>query len=230
MPDILFIEVGAVVTEIRSPDRCTIEPFCDPARPPTYDPERRVEVDFARSLDGVLADRGSLALDVAAQRAIYDQYDQDDGSASIGRAWPGGVYEGVVRFRDEAVATSATLAAAVAALPGQRWEYQVVASIDEQTGAVQRYHGFHAEISEEDGAVLVLSVASAGRSTDPSAPRRTVRFDPSDTKTFYAGELVADTLVRGGRSRRSPGAVFIALEVAQGLQLAVPKLPPGAGE
>jgi hypothetical protein len=226
MIDLLFIEIGAVVTEILGPNRCTIEPYCHPEKPPTYDAEGRVEVDFALSLAAVLGDPVP-----AAMRALYD--DQIDDridkyvSRSIGPDWPGGAYEGIVSFREDVVKANATLAAAVATLPGRPWEYQVVVSVNEATGDVRRYHGFHAEVDKVDGDILVLRVAHAGRSADPSA-RVTVRYDPAETRTFYAGALVAENLVRSGRDPRNSGAVFIGFEAAVGDGPSLPKLPPGA--
>jgi hypothetical protein len=223
MIDLLFVEVGAVVTEILGPMRCTIEPFCHPDKPPTYGAKDRVEVDFARSLAVVLSDsRWPIPLAVAAAGALYD-----DGSAPIGPSWPGGGYEGSVSIREDVVKANATLAAAVATLPGRPWEYQVVVSVDEATGDVRRYHGFHAEVDKVDGDILVLRVAHAGRSEDPSA-RTTVRYDPADTNTFYTGALVAENLVGRGRDPRNSGAVFIAFEAAVGDGPSLPKLPPGA--
>lgn len=228
MIDLLFVEVGAVVTEILGPRRCTIEPFCHPATPPTYGAKDRVEVDFARSLAVVLSDsRLPIPLAVAAAGALYD-----DGSAPIGPNWPGGGYEGSVSIREDVVKANATLAAAVATHPGHPWEYQVVISIDEKTGDVRRYHGFHAEIVKDEGDALLLRVANGGTSANLSSPATTareVRYDPSDATTFYAGALVAEYVVAGGRAPRSSGAVFITPEAAASFGVEVPKLPPGAG-
>jgi len=232
MVDMLFVEIGAVVTEILGPSRCTIAPYSGLEGPPAYGAEGHVEVDFELSLDEVLRNRAwLLSVEVTALRAVVDRTD-DLGSAAIGPTWPGGVYEGVVSFRQDVLQTNATLAAAAAALPGSPWEYQIVASIDEDTGQVRsRYQGFHAEIVEDlRGGVLVLQVVNAGRSAEPSSPRMTVRYDPADTKTFYAGPLVAKDLVRGGPEPRKSGAVFIALEAVQRFALAVPKLPVSAGD
>jgi hypothetical protein len=228
MIDMLFVEIGAVVTEVTGPSRCTIEAFCHPAKPPTYNVNDRIEVDLAFSIENVLTDPGLLVVTGNAPR--WAMYDQGYGSAPIGPSWPGGGYEGVVSVRADVVKANATLAAAAAELPGQPWEYQVVTSIDEETGTVaRRYHGFHAELVEAESGVLVLQVADAGKSADPSSPRWTVRYDPADTETFYAGELVAENLVRGDGSPRNSGAVFITLEAVESFGGSLPKLPPGAG-
>jgi hypothetical protein len=228
MSDLLFVELGAVVTEVRGPTRCTFEPFCDP-RGPTYGAERRIEVDFAHSLDSVLG-AGLLA------QAQYDQFvgptdarGRVNGSAPIGPSWPGAAYEGVVRIREDIATANPALAAAAAALPGRPWEYQVVASIDDKTGTVRRYHGFHAEILRDEGRILVLRVAHAGASAEPRWSPREVAYDPANTETFYAGALVADRVVGGGLDRRGSGAVFISLTAVADYLLELPKLPPGAG-
>jgi len=226
MSDLLFIELGAVVTEVLGATRCTIEPFCDP-RPPTYAAGSRVEVDFAKSLDSLLA-AGQHA------QAQYDQFvgptdaaGRVAGSAPVGPSWPGAAYEGVVRIREDVVAANPTLAAAAAALPGHPWEYQVVASIDDKTKTVRRYHGFHAEVVRKEGASLVLRVAHAGSGAEPRWAPQEVIYDPANTQKFYAGPLVADRVVGGARSA---GAVFIALDAAVGTYaVEVPKLPPSAG-
>jgi len=230
MIDLLFIEIGAVVTEILGRNRCTIEPWCQLKSVPTYGRENRVEVDFTLMLEETLRNRGVLlTVGVAAQRAMHDRI-EDHYSAHIGTEWPGGGYHGVVSFRDELVRTDATLARAVSTLPGQPWEYQFVSSIDEETGEiVQRYHGFHAQVVGEEDETLVLEIVQAGKSVEPSASRRTVRYDPRDTKTFYSGELVAENLVRGGRDPRSTGAVFIAADALPNFTGLLPKLPPSLG-
>lgn len=229
MSDFLFIEFGAVVTEVLGPTRCTVELFCDPARPPTYGPEARIEIDFARSVASVLADREArVPIGVAALQAIYDQI-EGYGSVPIGPSWPGGGYEGVVSIRADIVKATPLLAAAVATLPGQLWEHQVVVSIDEATGAVRRYHGFHAELVERAPDGLLLQVANAGASADPESPATTVRYAATDTAAFYAGALVADSLVGGGPAPRKSGAVFISPEAASRGGPSLPKLPPGAG-
>lgn len=229
MIDLLFVEIGAVVTEIRGPNQCTIEPFCSMEKLPTYGAENRVEVDLGLLLEKVLNGSGSLiTVGSAVQRALYDQMDNHR-SPPIGPNWPGGGYEGVVSVRDDVVKANATLAGAVAALPGRSWEYQVVASIDEETRKVQRYHGFHAKLVTTEGDVLVLEVADAGKSEDPSSPRKTVRYNPADIETFYSGALVAENLVRAGWEPGNSGAVFIAA-AALNDGGALPKLPPGLGE
>jgi hypothetical protein len=228
MIDILFVEIGAVVTEVLGPSRCTIEPFCDALKTPTYGAAGRVEVDLTRSLVDVLRDRGVITpIAIAARRAVYDQI-EGYGGVPLGPSWPGGRYEGTIGIREDVLRSNATLAAAAALLPGRPWEYQVVASIDDETGDVRRYHGFHAEVVKDEGEILLLRVANAGWSMDPNDPAREVRYDPSDTRTFYAGGLVAEHAVRGGRAPRS-GAVFIELEAAERFALTIPKLPPGAG-
>ena len=234
MIDLLFVELGAVVTEILGSTRCTIEPFCHPTKPPTYSAEDRLEVDFAFSLAGILSNGSQEPTVTAVQRALYHQYDQIDGlgSVPIGPSWPGGGYEGIVNIREDIVRANAKLAAAAAILPGRPWEHQVVTSIDEVTGKILHYHGFHAEIIEDEGNTLVLKVAHAGKSMDPpdpDSPWKKVRYSPADTTRFYTGALIANNLIRGGEILRRSGAVFITLEEAANSNINLPKLPPGAG-
>jgi hypothetical protein len=229
MSDLLFVELGAVVTEVLGPSECAFELFCDP-QPPTYAVDRRVKADFSRSLDSVLA-TGSPA------DAQYDQFvgplgakGQVNGSPPLGPSWPGAAYEGIVRIRADLVSGSPQLAAAVAALPGHPYEYQVVASIDDQTKAVRRYHGYHAEVLRTEGNLLVLRVAHAGSSPDPRWAPQEIIYDPADTEKFYTGPLVADRVIGGGPDPRGSGAVFISIGVASGsYMIEDPKLPPGAG-
>lgn len=231
MEDILFVEMGAVVTEVLGPTRCTIEPWCDGKRPPTYSAGERFEVDFALLLDNVLKHRELLtSFGAGGLRAHFDQI-PDHPSTPIGPSWPGGLYEGVVSIREDLVRRNPKLAAAVARLPGRPWEYQVVASVDKETGSVRRYHGFHAEVTGEEGDALVLDiVANAGRSAELSASRRTVRYDPRDTAMFYSGPLVAESAIRGGRMTRRSGAVFLAVDSLAAIGGSLPKLPAGLGD
>ncbi|HWO25554.1 MAG TPA: hypothetical protein VNO30_42735 [Kofleriaceae bacterium] len=229
MSDLLFIELGAVVTEVQGQTVCTFEPFCTP-QPPTYAAQSRIKADFARSLDNVLVTG-------APEEAEYDQYigppnaeGRVSGSLPVGPSWPGAAYEGVVRVRADLVAGSPALAAAAAALPGQPYEYQVVASVDAQTKAVRRYHGYYAEVLRTEGSVLVLRVAHGGSAAERRWAPTEVPYDPANTDKFYSGPLVADQLVGGGADPRGTGAVFIALDVASGDYLiGDPKQPPGAG-
>ena len=229
MSDLLFIELGAVVTEVQGEMECTFEPFCTPA-PPTYAAGSRIKANFARSLDNVLDDG-------APEEAEYDQYigppdaeGRVSGSLPIGPNWPGAAaYEGVVRIREDLVTANPALAAAVAALPGQPYEYQVVASVDSNKG-VRRYHGYHAEVLRTEGSVLVLRVAHGGSSAEPRWAPNEVPYDPANTDKFYSGPLVADRLVGGGADPRGTGAGFISIDVAGGGYLIEdPKQPPGAG-
>jgi hypothetical protein len=224
MSDLLFIEIGAAVTEVLGATRCTFEPFRG-LEPPTYAAARRIEADFARTLDSVLG---------TGAQAEYDQFvgptdptGRPLGSPPIGPSWPGGTYEGVVRIREDIVSGNSALAAAAAAQSGRPYEYQVVASIDEQTGAVRRYHGFYAEVLRTQGSAFVLRVAHGGTSAAPRWSPQEVIYDPADTTRFYSGGLVPERgIVVGGGS----GAVFIALGVASSVYLLeVPKLPVSAG-
>lgn len=229
MSDLLFVELGAVVTEVLGPTRCTFEPFCDP-KPPTFATASRVEADFAQSLENL------LGAGLAAQ-AQYDQFvgstgaeGHVNGSPPIGPSWPGAAYEGVVRIREDLVSKNPVLAAAAAALPGRPFEYQVVVSIDDQTRTIRRYHGYYAEVLRTEGQALVLRVAHAGTSAAPRWAPQEVIYDPADTEKFYAGPLVADRIVGGGADPRGSGAVFISLAAASTDYLIEdPKLPPGAG-
>jgi len=231
MVDLLFVELGAVVTEVLGPSRCTVELYCSVKAPPTYGAGDRVEFDFARSLENCLNADEQTPVGVAAQQALYDQYEQIKGHGSplIGPDWPGASYEGIVSIRDHVVKTNAAFSAAAAALPGHPWEYQVVTSIDEATGEIRRYHGFHAEVVPNHGKPLELLVCHAGRSADPTSPRRKIPYDPTNTARFYTGELVAGEIVKGGPAPRSSGAVFINLEAAATSGVETPKLPPSAG-
>lgn len=226
MIDLLFIELGAVVAEVVTASSCTVEIYCDPKANPTYDPSQRVPIDFAYLLEDLIRDRDWLTVGVAAAQAQYDRL-AGHGSPPIGTRWPGGIYEGVVTIRADRVAASKVLAAAVARHPGQPWEYHVVTSID-GSGNVTRYHGFHAEVTKVHSSTLELRVADAGKSAVPDHRVTELLYDPSDTKRFYAGELVADYLVHGGTSPRA-GAVYLTPDAAAAAGLSLPKLPPGAG-
>lgn len=240
MKELLFIELGAVVTEILGSRKCTIEPFCDPdpKKAPTYKAENRIEIDFVDSLEYIMENRGLDSVEIAIPRVQYDHYIQtkdpdqinSHDSKRIGPRWPSGGYEGIVTIRKEVVDAKKTLADAAKALPGQPYEYQVVTLIDDATGvAVQRYHGFHAQIVKKEGDILWLDVAHAGASLDQSSPRKTIPYDPADTTRFYAGKLVAESVLGSSHAPGSSGAVFITLEEAARLGVEEPKLPPGAG-
>src|SRR5512138_754656 len=147
MTDLLFIEIGAVVTEIKGSIQCTIEPFCVAAPPPTYIAANRVTVDFANLLDSLRA----KAMDVAtiADQAQYDLIvaTMAGRRVQIGPNWPSGGYEGILCIREEIVAEDPILGPAANKLDGPRYKYQVIASIAADK-SVQRYHGFHAEAVE----------------------------------------------------------------------------------
>src|SRR6185436_7743901 len=151
MTDLLFIEFGAVVTKVLGRTKCKVEPWCDPAKKPSYDAldgaldRVEVDVDFAHALTcaSVPKDGSSLPVVPPALRAWFDP-----GSANqeyqvhpvhgfgkpLGPSFPGGVYEGIVSILEEDVKANEPLAKAVAGFPGHRWEYQVVVSVDKATG------------------------------------------------------------------------------------------------
>ncbi len=224
MTDLLFIELGAVVTEVLGPTRCTVEPFCDPEDPPTYAPEDRVEVDFAQSLDHVLSIHGPKGV---AQHARYDQVVAPNGTSRvpIGPSWPGGGHEGIVSVREDVVQGNGVLAAAANALAGARCTYQVIVSVDPNS-TVRRYHGFPAKYLRNEGAAIVFEIANRDGEIayDPNAPGAAERF--------YAGDLVEGNVLRGGLAPGSTGAVFMnlaALTSLVGVDEELPKLPPSAG-
>lgn len=224
MIDLLFIELGAVVTEVAGPYRCTVEIFCDPNRTPTYAGERRVAIDFEYLLDNLLDKASWGTVPIAAGRARYARIPNHP-TRIVGPSFPGAAYEGIVTIRDEVVQADPILAAGYADAPARPYEYHVIASVD-GTGRVAYYHGFHAEGVPTTGDAMELRVAHAGRSHyDPA--RTKVLYDPSDTTRFYAGARAADTVV----SRTRPtGAVYMTIEAAATYKLGLPKLPPGAGK
>lgn len=223
MIDLLFVELGAVVTEVAGPTRCTVEIFCDPRVTPTYGTDRRVAIDFELLLEHVIEGQSWMMLGVAVSRAHYDRIIGHP-SPAIGPSWPGGVYEGIVTIRHDLVRADPVLTEAYASAPAQPWEYHVVASID-ASGTIRRYHGFHADLYKVSGDALELDVADAGKSHETSKRTR-VLYDPTDTKTFFSGSIVDDYVV--SRTRPS-GAVYVAPEAAMAMGMGLPKLPPGAG-
>lgn len=224
MIELLFIEIGAVLTEIRGDLRCAIEPFCSPALPPTYKPDRRVEVDFSRSLEN-LADE--TPLEEIAQQALYDQLVAPipGRRVPIGPSWPGGGYEGIVSVREDTLMGNDLLATAASSLAGPRCKYQIVATIDPQR-TVRRYHGFHAQILRIEDRKIVLKVGSCPEEIvyDPAAA------DAADK--FYAGALVDGNILRAGVAPGSTGGLFMtqsAFSILTGVDEELPKLPPSAG-
>jgi hypothetical protein len=231
MTDLLFIELGAVVTGFPAPDQCTIEPFCDPNSPPTYyDPTKWYTVDFKQLLD-IIPQKDT---------AQYDQivYPMTGCRVAIGPKWPGGGYEGILCVRYNLVASNSVdrnpvLGAAADMLDGPVWRYQVIASIDQDTGTVvRRYHGFPAQVFQNNGTIKFQIVNRNDKITDTS-----ITFDPNASdkdENFYAGDLVSDNdnIVSGNVQVGDRGAVFINLEklppnFTGGDEL--PKLPPSAG-
>src|ERR1041384_1380239 len=124
--DLLFVELGAIVTGVLGEKRCTVELCCDLAKP-SYgrDLARRVEVDLSLSLDELVDNRGSGDVATAARRARYDQTIPIEGlgCSPLGPSWPGGEYEGVLTVLAEVVKADPVLAAAAAKLAGRPWEY-----------------------------------------------------------------------------------------------------------
>jgi hypothetical protein len=224
MIELLFIEIGAVLAEIRGEHRCAIEPFCSPALPPTFKPDRRVEVDFARSLDN-LSDE--TPLEQLAQQALYDQLVAPipGRRVPIGPSWPGGGYEGIVSVREDALKTNDLLATAASSLAGPRCKYQIVATIDPQR-TVRRYHGFHAQVLRLEGRAIVLKVGNC-----PGE----IKYDPDAAGAadkYYAGELVDGNILRAGVAPGSTGGLFMtqtAFSSLAGVDEEFPKLPPSAG-
>lgn len=238
MSDLLFVELGAVVKEVLARSECKYILFCS-VETPTYT-ESCVVADFKNTLKDVLD--SPLPLTDALTDVKYDQ-DQVNGSPLLGPNWPGAAYEGVVRIRESSV--TGALTAAWDSLPGYRYEYQVVASVDEQNKTVKRYRGFHAKVVEKDGALwLQVAYGGTGRYQEQE-PKwalkeawKEVPYDPADTNTFYSGAVLADKLdgagklygaelIKAGATPGSSGAVFISFDAAFGIE--VPKQPPGAG-
>ena len=222
MIELLFIEIGAILTEVRGSLKCTIEPFCSPALPPTYKAERRVEVDFTRSLDNISS--GTPPADIA-QQALYDQLFAPTAGrrVALGPSWPGGGYEGIVTVREDELKLNDLLSAAASSLAGPRCKYQVVATID-PGGTVRRYHGFPAEILRIEGSAIILKLTSrAGE----------IKYDPSasDAPGFYTGGLVDGNVLGAGRAPGYIGGLFLSQTASSslGADEELPKLPPSAG-
>jgi len=236
MTDLLFIELGAVVTEIKGPNWCSIEPYCN-LNPPTYAPDNRVAVNFADSL-------GHASL----ENVKYDQIVHPAGNrVQIGPGWPGGGYEGILCVRESFVRTyvndnnSSTLATAANTLSGPRCRYQVVASIAGD-GEVRRYHGFWAEVTNiQNNTSIEFKLVDL----NGNIINHPIAYDPSaldkDAK-FYAGnpdsqidDITVDVNIVGGSVPLGQrGAVFMNLDAFDPIDVtwiiaAAPKLPHSAG-
>jgi hypothetical protein len=214
MTDVLFIELGAVVTGTLGLAQCNIEPLCASNAVPTYnDPTKWYLVDFAQSLDNL-----------GNENALYDQIISPNtvSRVPIGPSWPGGGHEGILCIRHDTVLSIPLLRDAAATLAGPRCRYQVIVSIG-PGGAVQRYHGFPAEELQYNDDKIAFNVGKcSGIVYDPS--------DPQITSKFYTGNLVPENLVTT-RPAQGPAPVFINVAAFPQFQLGdeLPKLPPSAG-
>ena len=225
MTDLLFIELGAIVAEIKGPAHCTIEPFCETKFESTFDSGNRFEVDFAQLLDNLLLDHGVAD---AAQLAQYDQIvaPMAGRRVPIGPSWPGGGYEGILCVRDDVVRGNNLLAQAANKLAGPRCRYQVIASVAADK-TIRRYHGFPAEVIGSEGGVIKFRIVNHDD---------VITYDPTDSNAavkFYTGNLVAENVISGaGLTQGQIGPVFMNLdEFTTSLYLdeELPKLPPSAG-
>jgi hypothetical protein len=205
MTDLLFIELGAVVTGFPAPAQCTIEPFCDPNVPPTYyDPTKWYTVDFNQFLDNVQNDTAlydQIVLPVAGHRM------------SIGPNFPGGGYEGILCVRYNFALNDGILGPAAGALDGSPRKYQVITSIA-QGVPIQRYHGFLAQYNNGSNTLTI------GKHTIPYE---------SNPKKFYTGNQVDGTIIPPLPVQSGPASVFINLDAFSVLGDELPKLPPSAG-
>lgn len=222
MSELLFVELGAAVRTVLGETKCLFVPYCTMAKP-TYEDENCLEADFTKTLNHV------LVYGPAVESAEYDQFVDAIGSPPIGPSWPGAMYEGVVRIREDLV--TGKLKDAAGKLTGNIYEHQVVAVVVEGQ-EVRRYCGFHAEVARMEGSVLVLKVANGGTggTEAPSWVKEEVHYNPADTEQFYSGPLVADWVIGGGALPGSSGAVYILRETAATVYgLSVPKKPPSYG-
>jgi hypothetical protein len=237
MTDLLFIELGAVVTETLGTNLCTIEPYCNTDYPPTYHSTKRVMVNLAESVD-------YLNPEYALEYAKYDQL-QVEGNVGSGRLlgpiWPGGCYEGILRVRETLVQDNSILKAAAEELPGgeQRYNYQVIVSIADD-GTVRRYHGFHVESVQNIGGAIKFRIKKKDAESVTDCHEITYS---SDSQRFYHGAQVESHPVDNVISERfkndqwgTSGAVFIDVYSSDAdssefwaLADEVPKLPPSAG-
>jgi hypothetical protein len=234
MTDVLFIELGAVVTEIKGPNWCSIEPYCN-LNPPTYDPDNRVAVNFADSL-------GHASL----ENVKYDQIVYPAGNrVQIGPGWPGGGYEGILCVRENFVRTyvdsnnNSTLAIAANTLSGPRCRYQVIASIADDK-EVRRYHGFWAQVISTNNGIdfklVNLNGDIIGNSItyDPSDVNKAVKFYVGNQSNSVDGYDVGANIVDGNVVAGDKRAVFMNLDAFDPIDVtwiiaAAPKLPHSAG-
>jgi hypothetical protein len=228
MTDLLFIELGAVVTETKGTNQCTIEPYCG-QNEPTYLPNNRVDVNFADSVGNV-----------SPANALYDQIVYPASNREqIGPSWPGAGHEGILCARESLVHDNGILSAAATTLTtlrGPRCRYQVIASIADNND-VQRYHGFVAEVVLIDNMIVFKLVDVNGHTVDTP-----IKYTPNgqgmDAK-FYTGYQVDGytidgNVVRGTVPVGTQGVVFMNLDAFDQVDrdwiIAVaPKQPPGAG-
>jgi hypothetical protein len=225
MTDLLFIELGAVVTQILGSTRCYIEPFCAAEPGPSYQPQNHFEVDFALLLESHLNN-----LDEAA----YDQIVRPTTASrvAIGPKWPSGGYEGILCVRENKMLNGGTLSflgSAASELAGPRCRYQVIASIGQ--GKIRRYHGFAAQIvSKGSDNAFDFKIMSNGQTTGPA-----FSCGPGNSNAFYTGSLVdniaLDGILNSSMQVDTQGAVFIDLDSSgftEG-EGQLPKLPPAGG-
>jgi len=227
MTDLLFIEIGAVVTEILGKTHCVIEPFCHANYSPTFNSNNYFEVDFAQLLDSLLLDQTMDPTSVA-EKTQYDLIlaPMTGRRVQIGPNWPGGGYEGILCIREDAVQSNNLLIQATSKLDGPRYRYQVIASIAADKTA-RRYHGYQAEVIDSKDGTISFKI---GGHTD------VFTYAPADSDVavkFYTGDLVAENIIINASLMPGQiGPVFMNLEkftATSYLADELPKLPPGAG-
>lgn len=217
--DLLFIELGAVVTQVLGSTLCTVEAFSN--QPPTYDPKKGFTVDFTKSLEHFLI---SQPVGDAPGGAWYDQIvcPMPGRRVAIGPSFPGGGYEGILCVRDGVVSDSGVLAPAATAQGVPSWRYQVIASIAADK-TIRRYHGFKAEVVSK-GNSIIFNIEGHN---DP------ITYNPGDLDFYTGSVLFNENILTNGAGAGSQGVVFMNVDVFLNtitwMDDELPKLPPSAG-
>jgi hypothetical protein len=215
--DILFIGFGAFVAEVKSTHQCRLIPWVS-GKAPSYTEEHQFAYDAWSRLEYWLdpANRGSLTLEAALARVVSDDLSGEPYRLpTIGPQFPYGKHEGSIYLRAEDVDKRDLLRDT----PRDRraYEYHLVARIADD-GSVRRYHGFHASKLKDGDKDAIVQVGS-----------RLLRFDPALDDVFYAGRLADPNALSLDPGVRE-GALYVEVAHAYQQAMALPKIPPGAGD
>ena len=213
----VFHGVGAFVGVLYSETKCKFWPD-EPGRL-SWDHKALVEIDLAKSPAAA-----------RAGRIPWTDVDVDDhhiygGMTKIGPLWPDGAHVGACYVTEDAWRRGT--GRALDPDPDCH-DYELTHVLYWQGPlATRRFHGFHAQITSEQGARALVTLWHAGKSKAPNAP---------PVGTWWI-DLAADahaiepgfTQVGVGASPKT-GALFLDLRQARTLQLDDPKKPPWLGE